>query len=174
MPQALCEITPIDAQRAAQSHNNKGVDYFNEGDYIAAIKEFKIAIGINPGNQTTAVYNNNLGRAYLKLAKLSAPQAPFAGWAQISFEAAIAQDCMNLNFYKNLVDTFALRGNLQERLAHYRKDSAKNPFSSITVALILEKQGQKQMAAALLYDFAKDFPDLIITGDVKKYARSLE
>lgn len=166
---AFCEVTPIDAQRAAQAHNNLGVDYFKEGDYLAAIKEFKIAIGINPNNQTTAVYNNNLGRTYLALARLSPPRSPFPAWAQISFESAISQDCMNFSFYENLVESFKLQGNLGERLSYYKKDSAKNPFSSLTVALIHEKRGDKLSAIVIYNDFIKNFPDLIITNDVKKH-----
>ena len=164
-------VTPVDAQRAAQSHNNKGVDFYNDKDYMAAIKEFKIALGINPNNQTSAVYHNNLGRTYLALARLGAQGAPFAYWAQVSFESAIAQDCMNLGFYKNLVDSFALQGNMGERLTYYSKDTSKNPFSSIVVALIYERQGNRQAAAALLSDFVKTFPDLIITNDIKKHLR---
>ena len=53
---ARCEITPVDAARNAKEHNNQGVIYMREGDYLAAIKELKIAIGINPNVQSTSVY----------------------------------------------------------------------------------------------------------------------
>lgn len=168
-------ITPIDAQKNAQMHNSMGATFMKEKDYLAAIKEFKIAIAINPYHQSTAVYYNNLGCSYLELSriqvkhKLTKKDGEFAVWAQISFENAIMQDCMNLSYYKNLVESFSLQGNLSSKLAKYKKSSEKNQFDKIILGLIYEKMGKKAIAKGIFDEFTSQNPDLIISKSLKKY-----
>ena len=56
----------IDASKNAINHNNLGVNYLERKDYYSAIKEFEIAILINPDTQASATYYNNLGKTYIK------------------------------------------------------------------------------------------------------------
>lgn len=172
-------IYPIDAEKNAQKRNNSGVLYMKERDYFAAIKEFKIAIAINPNHQTSAVYYNNLGSAYLELGKiqkqykLNKNGADFASFAQESFESAIAQDCMQLSFYKNLVSSFELQGIMNSKKREYLNDES-NPLNLIVVALIEEKLGNKVNAQIMLDDFIVSYPDLLITVSLKNYLKRIE
>ena len=171
---------PIDAQKNAQAHNNQGVLYMRERNYFSAIQEFKIAIAINPYHQTTAVYFNNLGCAYLELAKIQNEHGipkewgDFGAYAQMSFEDAIKQDVMKLSYYQNIVDSFELQGTLNKELKKYQKDSNKNPFSNIVVALIYVKQNKIRNAQIILDDFMTENPDLIINSSLKSYLKSLD
>ena len=57
----------IKAQNNAYRHNNKGLVYLSEKYYYGAIKEFQIAIDLNPNTQASAVYYTNLGKTYEKI-----------------------------------------------------------------------------------------------------------
>lgn len=174
------EVQTIDARRNGELHNNLGVGYLKEGDYFAAIKEFKIAIALNPSKQTTAVYFNNLGRTYMELAKiqkqhnLSTQNGDFAAWAEISFDTAIEQDCMNLTYYKNLVQSYKAQGKLNQKLKEYKVKADKNPFSQIVVVLIYQAQNKKRNAQIALDEFITKYPNLLITPSLKVYAKELE
>lgn len=180
MGQAFSLDFPIDAQKNAQAHNNQGVLYMRERNYFAAIQEFKIAIAINPYHQATAVYFNNLGLAYLELAKIQNEHGiprewgDFGDFARVSFEDAIKQDTMKLSYYQNIVDCFELRKTLGKELKKYQKDGAKNPLSNIVVALIYVKQNKIRNAQIILDDFMTEHPDLIINSSLKTYLRTLE
>ena len=170
---------PIEAEKNAQTRNNSGILYMKDKDYFAAIKEFKIAIAINPNRQTSATYYNNLGTAYLEIGKIQKEHnlpkkgADYAYFAQTSFEDAIKQDCMQLSFYKNLVSSFEVQGILASKRAQYASDTS-NPFNEIIVALIDEKLGDKKNMQIMLDDFIASHPDLLITNALKTYLRLKE
>ena len=63
---------------------------------------------------------------------------------------------------------------LKNELKKYQKDSAKNPFSNIVIALIYVKQGKIRNAQIILDDFMTENPDLIINSSLKSYLKSLE
>lgn len=172
-------IPPVDAKNSAQRHNNMGTEYFKEKDYFAAIKEYRIAIGINPDSQTTATYFNNLGKVYLVLGEIQVKnKLPLQGWddfsimAQISFEEAILKDCMKLEYYQNLVKAYELTNMLELKKQFFLQNKEKNPFNVIPAALILEKQGNVEYANMLLDDFVVQNPDIIISRDIKKIIKS--
>ena len=179
MSVVCAKIYPIEAEKNAQNRNNSGVLYMKDKDYFAAIKEFKIAIAINPNRQTSATYYNNLGTAYLELGKIQKKHnlpkggADFASFAQSAFEDAIKQDCMQLSFYKNLVSSFELQGTLKSKRAQYSSDTT-NPFNVIIVALIDEKLGNKKNMQIALDDFIVNHPKLLITVALKDYLRLKE
>ena len=164
---ANCELTPIDAARNAKEHNNQGVIFMREGDYNAAIKEFKIAIGINPNVQSTSVYYNNLGQAYMKIYALN-PSKLLPILAQNCFEQAILGDCLNLTYYKNLVSSYDARGNLSSRASYHLSRKEKNPYNAIIVGLIYLKQNKTGAALTILDEFCAQNPDLVITSDIKR------
>ncbi len=168
---AYGEITPIDAQRNAKEHNNQGTIYLREGDYLAAIKEFKIAIGINPNAQSTSVYYNNLGRTYMKIYEYNKNRL-IAKWAQDCFEHAILGDCMNMVYYNNLVESYAAQGILDSRAQYLLKRVEKNPYNKIIIGLIYLRQNKIGAAITMLDDFCTNNPDLIITNDVKKIIKA--
>jgi tetratricopeptide (TPR) repeat protein len=177
---SYAETDKINASNNAEMHNNWGVNYLEEGDYFAAIKEFKIAIALNPSKQTTAVYFNNLGQTYMELSKiqkkhkLSTENGDFAHWAEISFDTAIEQDCMNMNYYKSLVQSYKAQGKLSEKLKEYKAKTEKDPFAQIVVVLIYKEQGKKRNAQISLDEFISKYPDLLITQSLKMYAKELD
>jgi len=172
--------SPVDAQKNANLHNRRGVNYFREQDYFAALKEFKIAIAINPNSQSTAVYYNNLGKVYLVFGEiqrkrnLTRVDADFSEMAKACFERAIMQDCMKFEYYKNLVTSYELLGITASKKEFLLKNLKVNPFNAVIVAIILAKEGKYDPAIILLDDFAQKNPDLIITDDVKKFINALE
>ncbi len=171
---------PVDAQKNANLHNRRGANYFKEQDYFAALKEFKIAIAINPNSQSTAVYYNNLGKVYLvfgeiqRTRNLTRADADFSEMAKTCFERAIMQDCMKFEYYKNLVSSYELLGITASKKDFLLKNLKVNPFNAIVVAIILAKEGKYDPAIILLDNFAQNNPDLIITDDVKKFIAALE
>ncbi|MCD8024785.1 MAG: tetratricopeptide repeat protein [Candidatus Gastranaerophilales bacterium] len=168
-------VSTVNAQNAAQMHNNLGTIYYKDKDFFAAIKEYRIAIAINPDSQTTAVYFNNLGKVYLLLGEIQKRNGlPLQGWddfsimAQISFEEAISKDCMKLEYYENLIKALELTGQIENKKQYYLSNRNKNPFNVIPAALILSKEGDIQYANMLLDDFVTENPDIIISNDLKK------
>lgn len=168
-------VNTIDAKNAAQKHNNLGTMYYKDKDFFAAIKEYRIAIAINPDSQTTATYFNNLGKVYLLLGEIQVKNGlPLQGWddfsvmAQISFEEAILKDCMKLEYYQNLIKAYELTGMTETKKQYFLSNRDKNPFNVIPAAIILTKQGNLQYANMLLDDFVTQNPDIIISKDLKK------
>ncbi len=174
-------VSTVDATKAAQRHNNLGTLYLKDRDLFAAIKEYRIAIAINPDSQTTAVYFNNLGKVYLILGEIQKRNnLPLQGWddfsimAKISFEEAITKDCMKLEYYQNLIKAYELTGETNSKKEFFLSNRDKNPFNVIPAAIILKKQGQEQSANMLLDDFVSENPDIIISKDLKKLIKMKE
>lgn len=164
---AISEISTIDATRNAKQHNNQGVIFMKEGDLEAAMKEFKIAIALNPNVQATSVYYNNLGQVYMRMYALNNNKL-FPMWAQKCFEQALLGDCMNFVYYKNLVNVYEARGILNSKVTYHLSQKDKNPYSAIILGLIYLKQSKIGAAVTILDDFCVQNPDLIITSDVKR------
>lgn len=157
-------ITPIDAQKNAQLHNNLGVNYLKERDYSAAIKEFYIAIGINPRTQATAVYYSNLGTAYAHV--------KYYSMAQQCFETALIQDCMNFEYYKNLANIIHTQGKTNSEIIRYRA-SKNTPYNKIIIGLLYERAGNYKLAITYLNDFCVKEPNLVITDAVNQHINKL-
>lgn len=155
----------IDPEKNAWEHNNVGVNYMEEKCYYAAIQEFKIAISLNPKAQSTAIYMNNLGKAYLTI-----------GYPELAlgcFEDALKQYSLNFEFYDNLAKCYGQLGRTSEQLAKYKSQIDKNPVARVMVGLLQEQSGNKKQAITTLDDFVMSEPDLIITPAVKKHIQDL-
>jgi len=173
-------VNPVDAAKNAAMHNRRGTNYYREGDYFAAIKEYNMAIALNPNSQSTAAYYNNLGKVYLLFGKiqkynnLTTKGANFSEIAQKCFEKAILQDCMKFEYYNNLTESYSLQGISAQKKTFLLKNMNLNPFNAIIVAIIMVEEGKTASAITLLDDFASKNPDLLITPDVIKYIQKLE
>lgn len=173
-------VAPVDAAKNANWHNRRGANYFKEQDYFAALKEFKLAIALNPNAQSSAVYYNNLGKVYLVFGEiqrgrnLTRSDADFSLMAQTCFERAIQLDCMKFEYYKNLVRSYELLGVCAQKRDFLLKNIGVNPFNSIIIGIIYVKEGKIAPARGILQNFVIKNPDLIITSDVKKFLEILE
>ncbi len=152
----------IDAEKNARTHNNKGVVYLKENMYFAAIEEFKIAVSLNPNTQASSTFYNNLGSTYLKIGH--------PNLAENCFVNALHYSPMTFLYYQNLVESYKQQKVVPERLA--KLQASTNPLSKITIGLIYMEQGDEQIGAAVLSEFANSEPDLIITSALKKYVKA--
>ena len=154
----------INASNNSVFHNALGLRYLEEHCYYAAVQEFKIAISLNTNSQSTAVAYNNLGRAYFELG--------FAERAQDCFERAIKLYGLNFEYYKNLAECYALQKKTKQKLAEYKKDTS-NPLNKIMVGLLYIADGQKRAGIITLDAFCVAEPELIITGGVQNFLRTI-
>ena len=166
--QAKIEVVKIDAQRNAVDHNNRGVIYMQDRYYAPAIKEFQMAVLLDPDTQASSVYYANLANCYMKIG--------YPALAQDTLQRAIKRNPMNFTLYEDLTITFKRQKILEQKLKYYKRESKKNPLSQIMVGLILIEQGKDDEGMAKLQEFVYTEPDLIISNGVKKYidARSNE
>lgn len=154
----------IDAVNNAYRHNNIGLDYVRERYYYGAIKEFQIAINLNPDTQATSVYYNNLGKTYIKIG--------YPGLAAECFEKAVKQYPLNFEYYDNLVDAYARKGVVGAKLKQY-KANRKSYLDDVIIGLLYEAKGNVSTAVTVYDDFCAREPDLVITPAVKKRIRKL-
>ena len=156
-------VYEIDASRNASIHNNLGVNYMKEHYYFGAIKEFEIAIQINPNTQASATYYNNLGKVYLKTG--------YYDLSEKSFKEALSRNTTNFEFYQNLVESYKQQNKLQSELKKAMADN-KN-ISRIIAGLILIQTGKIEAGISTLDEFCFDEPDMIITKGIKNYIRTV-
>lgn len=159
----IAAVYKIDAEKNAYLHNNKGINAMKEKNYYAAIKEFEIAIQLNPKTQATAVYYNNLGRTYIIIG--------YPKMAQSCFENAVKQNPLNLENYILLVNTFKKRGVLDNKLKEY-KSNKTTPLNEIMVGIIYVEKGDLKAGITVLDSFCTKEPDLVITPGVRNYIKS--
>lgn len=152
----------IDAEKNASLHNNQGVNCLKERYYYGAIKEFEMAIQLNPNTQATAVYYDNLGRTYVIIG--------YPNKAQICFERAVIQNPLNFDYYLSLVSVYKKRGLLDFKLREY-KLKKDNPLNKIMVGLLYIEKGEVSTGITVLDNFCHDEPDLLITKAVRAYIK---
>lgn len=160
----LCGATDrnyvIDAEANAARHNNMGIRYLQEKYYFGAIKEFEIAINLNPNSQAAAVYFNNLGRTYMIIG--------YPELAETKFRMALRKYPLNFEYYINLVESYGKQNILSEKLKYHKK-MRKSNLDDITIALLYGALGQTKTEVTLLDEFCNNEPDLIITPAIRKY-----
>lgn len=154
-------VVPIDAQKNAINHNNRGVIYMQDRYYAAAIKEFQMAVLLDPDTQASASYYANLANCYMKIG--------YPALAQDTLQRAIRLNPMNFNYYQDLAVVYKRLGILDTQLRRWKKESIKNPVGQVMQGMILIEQGKKDAGLAKLQEFAYTEPDLIITIGVKNF-----
>lgn len=159
--QAKMEVMTIDAQKNAVDHNNRGVIYMQDRYYAAAIKEFQMAVLLDPETQASSVYYANLANCYMKIG--------YPALAQDTLQRALKRHPMNFSLYEDLAVVYKRLGITAQKLKYYQKDSLKNPLSQVMTGLILMEAGRTDEGLAKLQEFVYTEPDLIITNGVKNY-----
>ena len=157
------DVLIINAEKNAYLHNNMGLRYIDEKCYYAAIQEFKIAIGLNPNTQATAVYYNNLGEVYLLIG--------YPDYALDCFSRALKQYSLSFKYYENLAKTYKALNMLEKEINNY--SDVSNPLNKIMLGLLYEQKGDIKRAIIILDEFAMSEPDLIITPSVKQHIQEL-
>lgn len=155
------EVFNIDAQRNAVEHNNRGIIYMQDRYYAAAIKEFQMAVLLEPNSQASSAYYANLANCYMKIG--------YPALAQDTLQRAIKLNPMNFGLYENLAIVYKKLGITSQKIKYYQKDAAKNPMSLVMVGMILMQEGKTDAGLAKLQEFVYTEPDLIISTGVKKY-----
>ena len=154
----------IDATKNARAHSSMGNLYFEEGKYIAALKEYEIAYKLSSKNQAAGAYLYNIARCYYVMGTYN-----FAKGAILD---AIKKDCINMTYYNLLVDCFIKTGSTELELNKYIRDN-ENPYNRVIVGLIYLKTNRLAQARATFDDFIVNYPDLIITDDIQAIIRQL-
>lgn len=154
----------IDATKNARGHNNMGNIYFEQGNYIAALKEYEIAFRLTYNTSASATYLYNMARCYIKFNNYTNAKNLLLG--------AIDKDCMNITYYKALVDCYSALSSEKQELKKCLKDY-QNPYNRITAGLIYLKMGKKSAAKMIFDEFINNNPDMLITEDVKAILRNL-
>ncbi len=154
----------IKAQNNAYYHNNMGITYLEENYYFGAIKEFQIAIDLNPNSQASAIFYMNLGKTYEKIG--------YHNLAKPCFEKALSLNILCFDYYLKVAENYKNLGILDEKIkeSHFKKDS---PLNDVLIGLLYIQKGQKETGITILDDFCHKESKLLITKGIKTYLKKI-
>jgi len=158
------EFQRIDAAKNARLHSNMGNIYYEEKNYLAALKEYELAYNLGCNTTNASVYLYNIARCFINLGNYKL--------AQNAIKGAIEKDCINMLYYETLVDCYINLNTTETELQKHLNDN-KNPYNRIIAGLIFLKTGQKTNAKIIFDEFIINNPDMIITSDVKRLIQKL-
>jgi len=149
---AICLLSAASGcQWAANSQNVTGVDYFQEGNYAAALQQFQLAIQTDP-NDADSYYN--VAATYHRIGKLSHSPADLQQ-AETYYHLCLDRNPDQRDCYRGLAvllveqgrgtDAFSL---LQQWTVH----SPSSPEPRIELARLFEELGDRNTAAAHLQE----------------------
>lgn len=150
----------IKAENNAYVHNNKGLLYLQDNYYFGAIKEFKIAIDLQPNSQATASYYINLATTYEKIG--------YPELARECYEKAQSLNVLCFDYYLKLAENYKKLGIIDEKLEEYQQ-SIYSPFNDIMIGLLYIQKGHVTTGITILDDFCNKEENLLITTGVKQY-----
>lgn len=154
----------IRAENNAYRHNNKGLIYLDEKYYYGAIKEFEIAIGLNPDSQASATYYINLARTYDIIG--------YPDLATKNYEKALSLYPLYFDYYVKVVENYKTRGLVKQKLKEFRA-KPKNPLNDIVIGLLYIYNGQKSIGVTVLDEFCNKEENLMITTGVRNYLKQI-
>lgn len=155
---------PIKAQNNAYRHNNKGIIYLNENYYYGAIKEFQIAIDLNPNSQASAVYYVNLGNTYEKIG--------YPDLARPCFEKAVSLNVLCFDYYLKMAENYKKLGLVETKLNEFIMKKSY-PLNDIIIGLLYIQNDDITTGMTILDDFCNKEPDLSVTAGVRSYLDNL-
>jgi len=155
---------PLDVVKNARGHSNMGNIYFDEKNYVGAIKEYEIAYNLEPNTRMAAAYLYNIARCYMIMGRFDL--------AKNAIEGAISKDYMNITYYNALADCVVAQGSTKAQIEKLSGES-KNPYNKIIVGLIYLKQGKIRDARTIFDDFAAKNPNNIMSEDIKLIIKNL-
>lgn len=154
----------IRAENNAYRHNNKGLIYLEEKYYFGAIKEFEIAIALNPNSQASATYYANLGSTYERIG--------YYDLARPYFEKAVSLHPLYFEYYLKLAQNYKKLGIVDKKLNDYKKKQY-NPLNDVIIGLLYIQKGETTTGITILDDFVNNEEKLIISKGVKKYLQEI-
>ena len=154
----------IDAVKNARMHSNMGNIYFQQENYVSALREYQIAYNLTADLNSSSVYLYNMSKCFMKVKNYKL--------AQNVLSKAIQKDCMNLTYYDALVDTYIALNETDKELTKHLSDNS-NPYNRIVAGLIYMKTGKTVNAKIIFDDFIVSNPDMLITNDVKVILKRL-
>ena len=154
----------IEAENNAYIHNNKGLMYLEEKYYYGAIKEFQMAIDLNPNSQASAIYYVNLGKTYEKIG--------YDTLARSYFEKAVSLNPLCFDYYLKMCENYKKLDIVDEKLEYYKNNNT-SPFASIIIGLLYIQRGQVTTGITVLDDFCNKEPNLLVTTGVRNYINRL-
>ena len=154
----------INSAKNAYRHNNKGLAYLEEKYYFGAIKEFQIAISLNPKSQASAAFYINLGTTYEKIG--------YNELAKDCFEKALALNPLYFDSYLKLAQNYKKSGIAAQKLTSYQNNK-KLPLSDVMIGLLYIQTGQVTTGITVLDDFVNKEENLILSSGVKEYLKTL-
>ncbi len=154
----------INSVKNAYRHNNKGLIYLEEKYYFGAIKEFQIAISLNPKSQASASFYTNLGTTYEKIG--------YNELAKDCFEKALALNPLYFDSYLKLAENYKKLGIAPQKLTSYQ-NNRKSPLSDVMIGLLYIQTGQVTTGITVLDEFVNKEENLILSAGVKEYINKL-
>ncbi len=154
----------IKAQNNAYRHNNKGLLYLQDNYYYGAIKEFQIAIDLNPNTQASAAYYVNLAKTYEIIG--------YDNLAQPNYEKAVSLNVMCFEYYLKLAENYKKLGIIDKKLKELQTKKY-SPLNDILIGLLYIQNGYVTTGITVLDDFCNKEPDLLVTSGVRNYIDNL-
>ena len=164
-----CNITvsadeTIKADNNAYRHNNKGLIFLDEHYYFGAIKEFQIAIDLNPNSQASATYYTNLGKTYEKIG--------YPKLAQECYEKALERNILCFDYYLQLAKNYKTLGIANTKLNEYIRKK-QSPLDDVMIGLLYIQCGDKSTGITVLDDFCNNEEKLILSKGVRNYLKEI-
>ncbi len=153
----------VDAEKDAFLHNNIGINYLQDRIYYAAIQEFKIAINLSPNTQATAIFKNNLGETYIFIG--------YPDMARVCFEDAIKLYGLNLKYYMNLADCYALLNITNSKINELT--ASESVYDKILLGILYIKTGEQKRGVIILDEICQANPELLITSAIRQYLKNV-
>ena len=154
----------IDAKKNAYIHNNKGLIYLQDKYYFGAIKEFQMAINLNPKSQAAAVYYTNLATTYEAIG--------YPNLALPCFEKALNLNALSFNPYLRLAESYKKNNVAEKKLEELRLNKT-SPLDEVMIGLLFIQIGQVTTGITVLDEFANKEPNLMLSIGVKNYIKEL-
>jgi len=153
------EVYYIDATKNANTHARIGNIFYDEKNYISALKEYEIALSLTETQRQKAVFLHNIASCLFNLGDTQK--------AEYYSKMSISHDCMNIAYYKLLAKTIVKQKKEETEIAKLTEDK-ENPYNEILVALIYLEKKDDKTARTILDDFINKYPKMIVTEDVKQ------
>lgn len=154
----------IRAKNNAYIHNNKGLAYLEEKYYFGAIKEFEIAIALNPDSQASATYYANLGRTYETIG--------YYDLAKPYYEKAISLNPLYFDYYLKMAKNYQKLGIVNKKIKEF-ENKKYSPLNDVVIGLLYIQKGETQTGITILDDFINKEETLILSKGVKKYLQEI-